>query len=87
MKSSKFAFEIVEVVYEQSQEDDLSCICEGSATVTVIEGCPPFTFNWSTGNSVTTSSNTDTEPDLCEGSYWVGIIDLGFSGVIDSCFD
>jgi hypothetical protein len=42
--------------------------CDGSATLDIIGGIPPFTFSW--------DSNTDYITDLCAGIYTVTVTDL-----------
>lgn len=51
--------------------EDVSCFgeCDGSITLLVETGTPPFAFAWSTG------ANTETVDNLCPGDYAVTITD------------
>ncbi len=72
--------EIVESIYMPSPSTLTSLIsdsemvscngrCDGSISVSVSLGLPPYTYNWSNGE------HTATIDLLCAGQYWVTIID------------
>jgi hypothetical protein len=59
---------------------DATCngICNGSISVTPIGGLGPFSYLWSTGDSMATTSN------LCAGNYTVTVTDALFDTVFQS---
>ena len=55
-------------IYTQSQQDPNMCLCNGSATIIVKCGYPPYSYIWSNGvQSMNDSSKTHTITGLCEG--------------------
>ncbi|MBI4649428.1 MAG: hypothetical protein HY738_23225, partial [Bacteroidia bacterium] len=50
---------------------------DGSATVTVFSGNPPFTYVWSNGATTNTTSTTNTVSGLSAGTYNVTVTDAG----------
>lgn len=48
---------------------------DGTATAQVVNGNPPFTYSWSNGVEMTSSSFSNTLSNLAEGSYTVEITD------------
>jgi hypothetical protein len=66
-----------EIGINNSQVNDTNGTCNGSATVTVTGGRPPYTFVWysaCTTTPVLGTSNTLT--NLCVGDYYVVITDF-----------
>ncbi|MCC6690547.1 MAG: hypothetical protein IT235_03355, partial [Bacteroidia bacterium] len=59
----------------QSQMNSNACNpCNGSATVTLNNMCPPYNFVWSNGSSSTNvTSNSNTINGLCAGTYSVSV--------------
>ncbi len=52
-------------------------VCDGSVTVTAVGGTAPYTYQWSNGGMITTS----TLNNLCIGTYSVAVVDAnGCSG-------
>lgn len=53
---------------------DASCfnLCDGTAIYTITGGTAPFTYTWSSS-----ANTTDTEINLCDGNYTVGVTDAG----------
>ena len=51
---------------------NVSCfgMCDGSTSVSVAGGIPPYNYSWSNGQTTSTITN------LCAGAYWVEIIDV-----------
>jgi len=66
----------------QMSQTDAPCfgICEGTATVTPINGSPPFTYLWDDSLAQTTA----TADSLCVTTYHVTITDANGCAVIDS---
>ncbi|MBI2269842.1 MAG: SBBP repeat-containing protein [Bacteroidetes bacterium] len=63
-------------VYTQNQVNPGLCICNGTATVTVACGTPPFNYVWSSGSqTLNANSNTNTITGLCSGNYSVKVTD------------
>lgn len=63
---------IFELSYAQITINKTDCTCkkdDGSATVTVNHGLPPYTYKWSTGATGTTINN------LSKGTYTVSVTD------------
>jgi gliding motility-associated-like protein len=58
---------------------DVNCFGDssGSVTASVLNGVGPFTFTWSTGQVVTTSSSTHSLNNLKSGIYSVNVLDQG----------
>jgi hypothetical protein len=48
---------------------DALCSCNGTASVNVTAGTPPFSYQWSTGDT------TQSVSGLCPGTYTVNVID------------
>jgi hypothetical protein len=48
---------------------DAQCSCNGTASVNISTGTPPYTFNWSTGET------TQSISGLCPGTYTVDVVD------------
>tara|TARA_B110000037_G_C17119160_1_gene505049 strand:- start:247 stop:4209 length:3963 start_codon:yes stop_codon:yes gene_type:complete len=72
---AKFTIEDSDVEYILTSEDDFACECNGSAAIEVENACPPFTFNWSNGETfVDTLIGASTITELCAGDYWVEVI-------------
>ena len=44
--------------------------CDGTATVTVINGMAPFSYFWYGNGPIATNTNTNTITNLCPGSYF-----------------
>ncbi len=56
----------------------------GSATAVVTNGNPPFTYEWSNGNVVTSNSNSNTQTGLGAGTHFVIVRDAKECSVFDS---
>lgn len=56
----------------------------GSATVTIANGKPNYTFEWSNGFSETTPSTSSTAINLSSGTYYVTVTDANGCSVVDS---
>ncbi len=48
---------------------DAACACNGTASVNITAGTPPYTYNWSNG------ATTQSVSGLCPGTYTVDVID------------
>lgn len=59
---------------------DVNCngSCDGSATVTAVDGSSPYTYLWSNGQS------TETATGLCAGSYSVTVTDASSATSVSS---
>lgn len=57
------------VVYAHGTNPTCANLCNGSATVDVVGGTPPYTYTWSNGGSTRTITN------LCPGTYTVTVKD------------
>ncbi len=59
---------------------DLLCysVCNGSATLTISGGIPPYTFNWTGGFT------TQNVAGLCAGIYYVTVTDANTVSIVDS---
>lgn len=68
-------FSPVPHIITKAQIDPASCSCNGSATVTINCGLPPYTYKWSNGQTLNTNSTTNTNGGLCPGLYSVTITD------------
>jgi len=66
--------------------NDILCSGEktGSATATVTNGTPPYTYQWSNGTVVTTNDATNTQTNLESGTHYVIVHDAGECTVFDS---
>lgn len=59
------------------------CSCNGTATVTVSGGIPPYSFNWSNGVQTTnTLATTQTVTGICAGTLWVEVTSCGQSDTV-----
>lgn len=58
-------------------QTNVSCggLCDGTATATITGGTPPFTYVWTCGGTVTTTSLTNTVNGLCAGPCTVTVTD------------
>ena len=64
-------------VFCGSTPTSASNVCDGSVTVTAVGGTTPYTYQWSNGGMITTS----TLNNLCIGTYSVTVVDAnGCSG-------
>lgn len=59
----------------QSQVNPVSCSCNGTATVNINCGMPPYNYTWSNGQTLTTAATGNTVNGLCPGIYKVTITD------------
>ncbi len=57
---------------------DCYTFCDGEAEITVGGGTPPYTINWSNGNTTAFVNN------LCDGLYYVTITDTNMCSITDS---
>ena len=70
-----------EIGINNSQVNDTNGTCNGSATVTVTGGRPPYTFDWySAGTTTPVLGTSSTLTNLCIGDYYVVITD--FDGTV-----
>ncbi|MCO6500827.1 MAG: SBBP repeat-containing protein [Vicingus serpentipes] len=62
-------------VHTPSSVNSTSCApCNGSAKVTITNGCLPFSYVWSNGiQALDTNISTHTITGLCPGNYWVEV--------------
>ncbi|MBI2271795.1 MAG: hypothetical protein HYU69_15750 [Bacteroidetes bacterium] len=61
------------------------CICNGTATVNVTCGMPPYNYTWSNGiQTVNTISTNNTITGLCQGTYTVTVSSSGCPTCIPS---
>lgn len=52
-----------------------SCVCDGTATVTVTNLCPPYDYIWETGDqTLATSDTSNTITNLCAGIYPITVV-------------
>jgi gliding motility-associated-like protein len=60
-----------------SNSTDVTCngLTDGSITVTVVGGVPPYTYEWSEGATVTSGSTSNTLSGLTGGDYEVTVTD------------
>jgi hypothetical protein len=66
-----------EIGINNSQVNDTNGTCNGSATVTVTGGRPPYTFAWySAGTTTPVLGTSNTLTNLCVGDYYVVITDF-----------
>ncbi|NCC86952.1 MAG: T9SS type B sorting domain-containing protein [Clostridia bacterium] len=56
----------------------------GVATATVTNGNPPYTYEWSNGNVITSNSTTNTQTGLAAGTHYVIVRDAKECSVFDS---
>ena len=57
--------------YSQSQQDPAGCLCDGSATITLNCGYPPYIYTWSNGvQSMNDSTGTHSISGLCPGEIY-----------------
>lgn len=56
----------------------------GTATATVTNGNPPYTYEWSNGTVVSSSQPTNTQTGLEAGTHWVIVRDTKECSVFDS---
>ena len=54
------------------------CGCDGNATVMVSDGCPPYNYLWSNGQTAQTATG------LCAGNYTVTVTDMRCRSITDS---
>lgn len=63
-----------------------TCDDEGTSTVTIAGGTPPYTYTWSNGQTTTnTMSNTDDIAGLVPGTYSVTVTDANGCEVTEAC--
>ena len=62
-----------------AQNDSCSGSCNGSASVTVTSGTPPYHYFWQPGNDTTSVIN-----NLCVGNYAVTVTDAGGNSVTET---
>lgn len=65
----------VNVTSSNSQINDINGTCNGSATVVVQGGVPPYTYLWYSGTTSNVLGTTDTITNLCSGTYTVQVTD------------
>lgn len=58
----------------------------GTATATVTNGRPPYTYQWSNGVTVTKPQSTDSQSGLGAGAHWVSVKDNNGCVVFESVF-
>ena len=65
------------VTLTQTNNSPLNCrnLCNGALSVTASGGTAPFTFTWTTIGSVTTTTNSSNDNNLCAGNYTCNIND------------
>ncbi|MFH2143179.1 MAG: gliding motility-associated C-terminal domain-containing protein, partial [Bacteroidota bacterium] len=57
---------------------------DGEIVITVLNGTPNYTFEWSNGDSLTTIASTDTISNLASGNYIITVTDLNNCVAIDT---
>lgn len=59
---------------------DVSCngTCVGTAQITASGGTPPYTYSWSSGQTTSSVSG------LCQGKYWVKLVDAHLCNLTDT---
>ena len=69
-----------DLIFGQPIINDATCsdACDGSATVNVSGGIPPYAYLWSDGQT------TQTATGLCQGTYAVTIVDSGGCAYVDT---
>jgi gliding motility-associated-like protein len=56
----------------------------GAFTATVSNGTPPYTYTWSTGDTVTTPATSNTLSGLGAGTYYVTVSDVNGCSLMDT---
>jgi hypothetical protein len=75
------------ITYPHGTNPTCSSICNGSATVDVVGGTPPYSYSWSNG------SNTQAISNLCVGTYNIIVTDShgctsnAFTPVTNNCIN
>lgn len=66
--------------------EDVLCYggSDGTATVQLTNGKPPYTYMWSTGVSINSSQTTNTQTGLPAGTHYVNVIDANGCSVFAS---
>jgi gliding motility-associated-like protein len=71
---------------ESQQTNNILCYGQstGSATISVSNGKPDYTYEWSHGFSETTAATSSTAQNISAGIYYVTITDANGCSVVDS---
>ncbi|MBL7893627.1 MAG: hypothetical protein JNL63_13420 [Bacteroidia bacterium] len=77
----------VSPTYTKAQVNQSGCSCNGTATVTVNCGKPPFNYVWNNGSqTLSTTTTTNTITGLCAGDYNVIVTDAACIQIPDTVY-
>src|SRR5690242_18899110 len=84
-------FVLIHLVYSKAQNSPMSvsgfgipgCGCDGCINLTVVDGVPPYTYQWSNGMVNTNTNSNYMYCGFCPGQYSVTVAS-GLTGVTAS---